>query len=181
MVLGWWFARRAQSTNTPPVTTDQSVRDAEEIVRRAWGLELLRQRDHLQFALRAAEHDCDIAHAILAAAQRNGDAHGIAAAHETLEQALEAARRSAVACERIRQALRAELELLANAGNTRMATAAVRRLEHDGSMLTTEPPPARGVLTRGVRRVLVVLPSERGVSRWLRRLVMRRATALGQP
>lgn len=180
MFLGWFVSRRAQSANTPLVVTDRSVWDAEEVVRRAWTLELLRQQDRLQFAVRAAEHDCDIAHELLAAAQCDGDARAIATAHYTLEQALDAVHRNALACERTHEALRAELDLLARAGKARAVAVAADRLEQDASMPTAQPPANRGVLTLWFRRVLIVLPSERGVSRWLRRLTVRRATTLGQ-
>src|SRR5579859_3231201 len=127
MFPGWFVARRVQGARTPLVVTDRSVRDAEEIVRRTWGLELLRQQDRLQFAVGAAEHDCDIAHELLAAAQLDGDARAIATAHYALEQALDAALRSASACERARDALRAELDLLAEAGKARTIIVAAGR------------------------------------------------------
>lgn len=182
MFLGWFVARRIQGANTRLLIVDQSVGDAEEIVRRAWRLELLQQQDHLQFARHAAERDCDLAHELLAAAQRDGDAHGIADAHSILERAQDAARRSALACERTLETLREELDLLAKAGKVRSATVATCPPERHASMPTAQPPSSiRSVLTRGFRRVLAVLPSERGVFRWLRRIVVRRAAALGQP
>jgi hypothetical protein len=181
MFRGWFVVRRARGASTPLVVTDRSVLDAEEIVRRAWRLELLRQQDRLQFAVRAAEHDCDIALELLAAAQRDGDARAIATAHYALEQALDAALRSASACERTCEALRAELDLLAEVGKARAVAVAAGRLEQDASMPTAQPSANRGVLTLWFRRVLIAVPSERAVSRWLRRLAVRRATALGQP
>jgi hypothetical protein len=177
MFPDWFVARRAQGASTPLVVTGRSVRDAEEIVRRAWRLELLRQQDLLQVAVRAAEHDRDIAHESLAAAQLDGDARAIATAHYTLEQALDAALRSASARERTHEALRAELDLLARAGKARAVTVAAGRLEQDASMPPGQPSANRGVLTLWFRRVLIVLPSERGLFRWLRRLAVRRATS----
>ncbi len=181
MFPGWFGARRSQSASTRLVATDRSVRDAEEIVRRAWRLELLRQQDRLHFAVRAAGHDCDIAHELLAAAQLDGDARAIATAYYTLEQAVDAALRNASACERIQQALREELDLLAKAGKARAVTVAAGRLGQDASTPTAQPSANRGVLTLWFWRVLIVLPSERSLSRWLRRLAIRRATTLGQP
>ncbi len=180
MFRAWRPARRAHSARAPLGASDRSVRDAEEIVRRAWRLELLRQRDRLQFALRAADHDVDTAHEVLAAVQRDGDPYAIVAAHDALQQALETARRSAVACERTSQALRTELDLLAGAGTARPVTAPVCRLGADRSALTGQAPTAPGARFRSVRRLLVVLPSEGGVYRWLRRLAMGRNTALGE-
>jgi len=155
------------------------VWDAEELVRRAWRLELLRQRDRIQFAVRAADHDCDTAHEVLAAAQRDGDPHVIAAAHDALEQALETARRSAAVCERTSQALRTELNLLAGADTVRPVTAPVYRLGGERSAPTAQASATPGTRSHAVRRLLIVLPSERGVYRWLRRVARRRTTALG--
>jgi phage host-nuclease inhibitor protein Gam len=163
------------------VVTDRSVWDAEEIVRRAWTLELFRQQDRLQFAVRAAEHDCDVAHELLAAAQRDGDVRAIATAHYTLEHAMDVALRSASARERIEQALRTELDLLAKAGKARAVAVAAGRLKQDASMPSAQSSITWGVLTLWFRRVLIVLPSEGGVSRRLRRLAERRAAAPGQP
>jgi hypothetical protein len=180
MFRGWRTARRAHSAHAPLGASDRSVRDAEEIVRQAWRLELLRQRDRMQFALRAADHDVDTAHEVLAAVQRDGDPYAIAAAHDALQQALETARRSAAACERTSQALRTELDLLAGAGTARPVTAPVYRLGADRSAPTAQASRAPGAPFRAVRRLLVVLPSEGGAYRWLWRLAMGRTTALGE-
>lgn len=113
MFRGWRVSAGAHSARAPIAAAARSVRDAEAIVRQAWKLELLRQRDRMRFALRIAEHDCDTAREVLATARRDGDPRAIAAAHVAVEQALAIARKSAVACERTAQALRTELNLLA--------------------------------------------------------------------
>lgn len=160
---------------------DRNVRDAEEIVRRAWRLELLRQQDRLQFAVRVAQRECDIAQELLAAAQRDGDARAIATAFYTLEQALDAALGSVSACERTRAALRAEVVLPAEVGKAHAVTVAAGRPEQGAWIPTAQPSADRGALALWFRRVLIVLASARGVYRWLWRLTVRRANAPGQP
>jgi hypothetical protein len=99
-------------TPVPAQAAGHAVRDAEQFVRGAWERELLRQRDHMQFALHAAYQDRDTAYACVAEAQRDGDPRKIAAAHAALETALDTARRSAAACDQLRRTLRAERDLL---------------------------------------------------------------------
>jgi hypothetical protein len=115
---------------------DQAVRDAEAVVSQAWGRELLRQCDQMEFAVHAAYEDCDTAHRTLIAAQHDGDLRRIVAAHAALEQALSAADTCAVASEKIRTSLCAELDLLARATKQRAIEHLVRDLETTRPALT---------------------------------------------
>jgi hypothetical protein len=157
------------------------VRDAEEIVRRAWGQELFRQRDHMEFALHAAGEDRDTAYRCLAAAQRDGDPRKISAAHIALEQALEAIRKSSVACDRLRPALRAELGLLARAAKEHAVVSLVCQVEQGGSALTGQPLEPRGGPARSGRPVRAPQRPWGRFPRWLRRVVMGYPAGLGQP
>jgi hypothetical protein len=172
---------RGADLGTPQDPAGQILRDAQEIVRGAWKLELLRQRDHLRFALSAAGHDCDAAYEALAAAQRDGDPRRISVAHDALERSLEAARESATALELAHQTLRAERDLSARGVKKRAATAVVHRPGHDGTAPIAQPSTAPSAPTGAVRSILVVLPSKLAVPRWIRRMVVRRSTALEQP
>jgi hypothetical protein len=101
---------RTTSRWTPsPVSVPEVLREAGEIVGRVWTDELLRERDRLEFVLKATYEDYEVAYRELAVAQRSEDPNAIGAAHATLERALEAAQRSTTACERIRRELRAEV------------------------------------------------------------------------
>ena len=96
---------------------DLAVRVAEGVVRQAWGLALLRWRDHMEFERRAAEDDCAAASDALAAALRDGGAEWIAAAHAVRDRAVETALSASVDCERVRRKVRRELDLLAGKGD----------------------------------------------------------------
>ncbi len=102
---------RGLKQTAPQGPAYQILRDAQEILRGAWRLELLRHQDHLRFALDAAGRDRDAAYADLVAAQRDGDPRRIGVAHDALERSLEAVRESAAAFERADRTVRAELAL----------------------------------------------------------------------
>jgi hypothetical protein len=91
---------------------DQGVREAEGSVTHAWEELLLKRRTHMESALSAAIECCDTAYLHPAAAQRKGDPTTISTAHAILEKALELARRSSIACDRIQRAGYAELTWL---------------------------------------------------------------------
>ena len=90
---------------------DPGVLEAENIVCGAWEQMLLERRKHMESALEAAFVCCDTAYQYLAAAQRAGNPKTISNAHTALEQALELARKSSIACNRVRQASLKELNL----------------------------------------------------------------------
>jgi hypothetical protein len=93
--------------------TDHGVLEAEKVVRGAWEQVLLERRDHMEAALEAAFVRCDTAYQHLAAAQRAGNPKAIGNAHAALEKALDEARTSSIAGNRVRQADLAELSWLA--------------------------------------------------------------------
>jgi hypothetical protein len=95
---------RAEDAATPSSgATDSGVLEAEKIVSGAWEQVLLERRDHMESALEAAFVCCDSAYQYLAAAQRAGNPKTISSAHAALEQALELARKSSIACNQVRQ------------------------------------------------------------------------------
>lgn len=106
-------------------SADEAVLGAEELVRGVWTQELLRQRDRMQNAVRAAGDDCDGAYQALVAAVHDGDPAQITAACATLRDTVEVTRQSAVACDRVCQALQAELDLLARAARQQVADTAL--------------------------------------------------------
>lgn len=108
---------------------DLAVRVAEGVVRQAWGLALLRWRDHMEFERRAAEEHCSAACDAVAAALRDGDAEGIATAHAALDRAVETALSASLDCAQVRRKVRRELDLLAGGGDGRPVAGHVRRLE----------------------------------------------------
>ena len=92
---------------------DRAVREAEEIVRRAWARELMRRADHMDLAAQAAFAGCDTAARRLAAAQRDGDPWKIGVARAAALLALDTTRAAVLARDRARRALREELRVLA--------------------------------------------------------------------
>jgi hypothetical protein len=105
---------RAENGATPPPgATDPGVVEAEGIVCGAWEQIVLERRHHMESALEAAFVCCDTAYQYLAAAQRAGDPKAVDSAHATLEKALDLARKSSIACNRIRQASISELSSMA--------------------------------------------------------------------
>jgi hypothetical protein len=149
------------------------VHGAEEIVRRAWALELLRRRDHMQFAQQAAGDDVNIAYGHLAAAQRDGDPRRIATAHASLERAIEATRASARARDQMRRTLQAEFDLMARAARDQAVSGLVRRIGRDRSMIIAQLLDAPGA--QEGRPGLAAAPSD-SWPRWLRRRLRALAT-----
>ena len=118
----------------------QAVYNAEQFLRDAWKRELLRQCDHLRFALDAAYEHRDAAYTMLAEAQSDGDPRKIATAHTHLEAALGAARNSEIDHDRARRTLRAETNLLTRTSRLHSISSLAHDLEHDGSAITAQPP-----------------------------------------
>jgi hypothetical protein len=156
-----------------------AVCNAEQFVRGAWELELLRQRGYLQFAVRAAYEDCDAAYRILAEAQRDGDPRKIAAAHIHLEAALGAARTSEIDSDRVRRTLRAELDLLSRTSRQHAISAPLHHLEHDRSAITAQLSASQRAPIRQVRTLLVKLRPKSPRVQWLTRLLVRRTASSG--
>ena len=98
-----------------------AILGAEEIVRREWRRELLHQRDDMQAALNAAGDRCDDAYRVLVEATETGDPAQITAACATLQNAVQVTHQSAIACDLLSRALRAELDLLSRTTNQRIA------------------------------------------------------------
>jgi hypothetical protein len=136
---------------TSPSTADeQAVRAAESVVRQAWAEELLRRRDHAEFAVDDALEDCDAARWRLDAARRDGDPREISRSLAALERAVQAGHASMLARDQVRQTLCAELDLLTRTTRERMVAALVRQLEHDrpavNAALLETPSPSSGQL-----------------------------------
>ena len=96
----------------PEYVVCDAVREAEEIVSRAWEKELLNRGDRMDSVVQAALETCQSAYQQVAAARRGGDPGAISAARANLREALDVARRSSAAAQRIREALSTELNLL---------------------------------------------------------------------
>ena len=175
--------RRSSHTSAlSAAAAGQIVWEAEELRRQAWAHELLRRQAHLEFARSAASHDRDAARTCLAAAQRDGDPRAIGLAHLAFEQALEAFRQSAQACEQIHRSLRVELDLQARAARVRAVAPAVHRLERNGSAVGTDREWAPASQTTKIDSVPLVprllRRLWRRLSGWRFRLVARRAAGL---
>jgi hypothetical protein len=160
---------------------DSAVRHAEAIVGRAWVLELLRQRDQAEFALKVATADCDCAAAALASAQHDGDPRSIVAAHAVLERAVEVTRESSAVCLRIRQTAREELDLLERASKGRAISDQVRRIERDRSAIITRAPETPSVPSWRTRTGLASPSLRLLMSRCLRLAVLLRVATARQP
>ncbi|HEY3870405.1 MAG TPA: hypothetical protein VGM10_18710 [Actinocrinis sp.] len=126
-------------------TADEAILGAEELVRGAWRRELLRQRNQMQGAVKAAGDDCDGAYRMLVAAVRAGDPAQVTAACATLQETVEVTRRSVVACDRVSRALQAELDLLACTARPVVAGPARNRPANQ----TSGPGPATKPVERG--------------------------------
>jgi len=143
---------RAEDGAAPPSgAINPGVLEAENIVCGAWEQLLLERRDHMESALEAAFVCCDTAYQYLAAAQRAGNPKTISSAHTALEHALELARKSSIACNRVRQASLKELNFLAPEIDE-YAAAADATLPAPASPVHDAPPAQR--LLRHVRRRL---------------------------
>jgi hypothetical protein len=143
-----------------------------------WALELLRRRDHAQFALRAAVDDVDTAYGHLTSAQRDGDPRKIATAHAALERAIKDRRTSAEASRQVRRTMQAELDLLAHAARDHAVTALVRQMGRDRSAIIAQALNDPGTQERPPEPVAAPSGSR---PRWLRRPATRRTIGLEQP
>ena len=159
---------------------DPGVLEAENIVCGAWEQLLLERRDHMESALEAAFVCCDTAYQYLAAAQRAGNPKTISSAHTALEQALELARKSSIACNRVRQASLKELNFLAReigeysvaADATQPAPASPvqdalgpatpRQAHHTGQ--ADDTPPAQRLLRHVRRRLAQIIMRDRSLA-----------------
>jgi hypothetical protein len=106
-------ARAARGPALRPIAPDRAVRAAEAVLRRAWALELARQRDSAEFTVRLERGNCEAAVALLHRAQRGGDPAAISVAREAVVQALDSIRTAIAARDRIRRTQREQLRLLA--------------------------------------------------------------------
>lgn len=177
----WRRARSADGAALPPIAHERAVDTAEAVVRRAWAEELLGQRDHVEFAVHAAQEEREAAYRGVAAAQRDGDPRKISAAHVALERALHVVRISTLERDRVRQTLSAELDLLARVAEERMIPAPVPPLEQDGSVITADSREAPGFRGGQVRSDVEAAQREGRAPRWFGRLHMRRAAGLERP
>jgi len=179
--------------DAPTLTADdRAVRGAEEIVRRAWARELLRQCDDAEFAVRMAEDVADDAYRYLSSAQRDGDPRKIAAAHAALERAIEATRESAEAYAQVRRTLRAELNLLTQSTRDHAVPGLVYQIGRDCSAIIVQALGTLGTVARQAwfafaaatrrsqPRWLRWLRSPRW-PRWLRRIAVRRTAQSREP
>jgi uncharacterized membrane protein YccC len=115
--------RTRNGTALPPPTPDraarESIREAEQIVCQVWESVLLERGGRMESAVLAAHTNCHTAYGLLAEAQRGGDPGEMSAASANLHEALDVARRSVLAAERVRETLSAELDLLTRASEQR--------------------------------------------------------------
>jgi hypothetical protein len=117
-------AVRPHRPSPRPVAPYQAVRAAEAVLRRAWALELARQRGCAEFTVRIERGNCEAAVTLLHRAQRGGDPARIGEARAELSQALDSVRTAIAARDRIRRTQREQLRLLAR--RPKRLTAAVR-------------------------------------------------------
>jgi len=155
------------------------VCEAEQIVCQEWE-SLLRDRGcRMETAVQTALANGRTAYRLADEAQHGGDPDEIRAATANLREALEVARRSVLAAQRVREALRAELDLLArSSGQRRCAAHADQSGLAEAGADEGEPPraPAREVRFRAVTR-----DRARGAARLLRRLIRACATGWRRP
>jgi len=113
----------------------------------------------MESALEAAFVRCDTAYQHLAAAQRADNPKAISSAHRTLERALELARTSSIACNRVRQESLGELSRLNREVDERAAATGNAQPEQDPvatggseSLFPAAPPEVVLAIERLVRR-----------------------------
>jgi len=162
----------------PSDATDRGVLEAERLVCDVWEEVLLQRRDQMEAALEAAFVCCDTAYQHLAAAQRAGDPKAIASAHGTLERSLELARKSSIACNRVRQASLGELRRLRREVDERAAATGAAQPNQDAVATGgTEP-------LRPAAQPEEILPIEqlvRRARRWLAGTIMRSQSLMPKP
>ena len=106
-------ARAAHGPTLRPIAPDRAVRTAEAVLRRAWTLELARQRDFAEFTVRLERGNCEAAITLLHRAQVDGDPAAVSAARESVVQALNSIRTAIATRDRIRRTQRKQSRLLA--------------------------------------------------------------------
>jgi hypothetical protein len=165
-----------------PLTADeQALRTAESIVLQAWAEELLRRRDHAEFAVDDALEDCDAARWRLEVARRGGDQREIGRALAALECAVQAGRASMLARDQVYRALRVELDLLTRTTRERMVKALVRQLEHDRPAINAACLETPSLPSGQLGSDVAAAQRERRALRWRGRLLPHRAAGLEQP
>jgi hypothetical protein len=130
-------ARAAHGPTLRPIAPDRAVRTAEAVLRRAWTLELARQRDSAEFTVRLERGNCEAAVTLLHRAQLDGDPAAVSAARESVLQALNSIRTAIATRDRIRRTQRKQLRLLAR--RPKRLSAAIRSdvLDRAGSAAVT--------------------------------------------
>jgi hypothetical protein len=126
---------RVDGVKVSRVVPDRAVHTAENFVRRAWALELARQRGRREFALHIERENLDAALALLAAAQRDGDPRLISAARTMVLQALDDVRVAVAARDEARRIVRKELRLSARKPKKLEAAVAGGRPEDRGALV----------------------------------------------
>lgn len=96
----------------PRMKPDRTVHAAEELVRRAWALELARRCGREEYSLRIERENCDAALALLVAAQRDGDPRQISVARTVASLSRDAFHAALAARDQARRTLHGELRLL---------------------------------------------------------------------
>jgi hypothetical protein len=172
--------RAPYGAEPPPLAPDyvvcDAVREAEEIVSRAWEAELLARGERMESVVQAALENCHSAYQQVAAAQRGGDPGTISAARTNLHEALDVARRSSAAAQRIRDALRVELNLLTRTRAEQARAALTDQLDRVGPGATAQPAEPTGAPARAPRIVAVASRLVRRPARLIRRLIKRRSS-----
>jgi hypothetical protein len=163
-------ARTANSAPLPP-TPDLVVREAEQIVCQAWEQVLLERGGRMESAVQSALANCDTARRLVAEAQRGGHADEISAADANLREALDVARRSSLAAERIRDTVRVELYLLARALEQRRCAALADQAGGAGPGAGADPDASMGTSAREPRSAEAPGRRARGPARLVRRLI----------
>jgi predicted nucleic acid-binding Zn ribbon protein len=167
--------RAPYGVEPPPPAPDyvvcDAVREAEEIVSRAWESELLGRGERMESVVQAALENCHSAYRQVAAAQRGGDAGTISAARTNLHEALDVARRSSAAAQRVRDALRVELNLLTHTRAERERAALANKLAQVEPGATAQPGEPTGAPAREPRIVAMASRLVKGPARLIRRLI----------
>jgi hypothetical protein len=108
-------ARLSDGTALPSPMPDLVVCEAEQIVCQAWESVLMDRGGRMESMVQAARANCHTASRLMGEAQRGGDPDELSTAGANLREALDVTHRSALAAQRVRDALSAELDLLTRA------------------------------------------------------------------
>jgi hypothetical protein len=178
------YSRPARAARGVTVTPDHiacdAVCDAEDIVRRAWEAVLLDRAQRMESAVQAARDNRQAADRLATEAQRGGDPGEMSATYANLREAVEVARRTSSAAQRIRPRLLAELDLLARTAK-----------DHAHGPLADQPAPAAVRMTaQPAEPAALPAPAprsappsllHRGPARWIRGLLNARTAARRWP